>query len=100
LKIGNLEFHIISDGPLLLDGGAMFGVVPKPLWEKKLPSDARNRITLAMNCFLVRAAGKNIVIETGAGDKMSPKLREIYGLDGPRLLDVSQRTICCAKSSL
>jgi glyoxylase-like metal-dependent hydrolase (beta-lactamase superfamily II) len=87
LKLGDLEFHILSDGHLLLDGGAMFGVIPKPLWEKRSPADARNRITLAMNCLLIKAAGKRILVETGAGDKMNAKLRDIYGLDGPRLID-------------
>jgi|SRR3984893_2834409 glyoxylase-like metal-dependent hydrolase (beta-lactamase superfamily II) len=86
LKLGDLEFHILSDGQLLLDGGAMFGVIPRPLWERKMRPDARNRITLGMNCLLIRAAGKRILVETGAGDKMNAKLRDIYGLDGPRLL--------------
>jgi len=48
-----LEFTIVSDGGFRLDGGAMFGVVPKPLWEKKIPGDERNRIQLGMNCVLV-----------------------------------------------
>jgi glyoxylase-like metal-dependent hydrolase (beta-lactamase superfamily II) len=87
LKLGDLEFHILSDGQLLLDGGAMFGVIPRPLWGKKMQPDARNRITLSMNCLLIEAAGKRILVETGAGDKMNAKLRDIYGLDGPRLLD-------------
>jgi len=87
LKLGELEFHILSDGQLLLDGGAMFGVIPKPLWEKRAPADSRNRITLAMNCLLIEAAGKRILVETGAGDKMNAKLRDIYGLDGPRLVE-------------
>jgi glyoxylase-like metal-dependent hydrolase (beta-lactamase superfamily II) len=86
VKLGDLEFHIISDGRVLLDGGAMFGVIPKPLWEKKAPPDARNRIELAMNCILIRTGGKRIFVETGAGDKMSPKLSAIYGFDGPHLL--------------
>jgi glyoxylase-like metal-dependent hydrolase (beta-lactamase superfamily II) len=85
LKLGDLEFHVIRDGHLLLDGGAMFGVVPRPLWEKKSAPDARNRITLSMNCLLIRSAGKRILVETGAGGKMDRKLREIYGLDGPLL---------------
>lgn len=85
MKLGDLEFHIISDGHVLLDGGAMFGVVPRPLWEKKSAPDARNRITLAMNCLLIHAAGKRIIVETGAGGKMNAKLRDIYGLDGPSL---------------
>jgi glyoxylase-like metal-dependent hydrolase (beta-lactamase superfamily II) len=62
-------------------------VIPKPLWEKKAAPDARNRIKLGMNCLLVFAGHKRIVIETGAGDKWTPKLRDIYNLDGPRLLD-------------
>jgi len=87
LKLGELEFHVISAGHLLLDGGAMFGVIPRPMWEKKMPPDSRNRITLSMNCLVIRANGKRILVETGAGDKLSPKLREIFGLDGPLLLD-------------
>jgi glyoxylase-like metal-dependent hydrolase (beta-lactamase superfamily II) len=85
LKLGNLEFHILLDGHVYLDGGAMFGVIPKAMWEKKIPADARNRIQLAMNCLLIRVGGKNILVETGAGGKMSAKLRDIYGLDGPYL---------------
>jgi len=87
MKLGELEFHIVVAGRVLLDGGAMFGVIPRPLWEKKMAPDARNRITLSMNCLLIRADGKWILVETGAGDKMSPKLRDIYGLDAPRLVD-------------
>lgn len=87
MKLGDLEFHIIVTGTFGLDGGAMFGVIPKPMWEKKITPDSRNRITLAMNSLLVRAGGKRILIETGAGDKLNPKLRDIYALDGPRLIE-------------
>lgn len=87
MKLGDLEFHVVSDGRVLLDGGAMFGVVPRSLWEKKMPPDARNRITLALNCLLIRAAGKRILVETGAGGKLDDKLRGIYGLDGPQLVE-------------
>lgn len=87
MKLGNLEFHVLLDGHVYLDGGAMFGVIPKVMWEKKVPADARNRIQLAMNCLLIRAGGKNILVETGAGGKMGPKMRDIYGLDGPFLND-------------
>lgn len=91
MKLGDLEFHIISDGHVLLDGGAMFGVVPRPLWEKKSAPDARNRITLSMNCLLIHSGGKRILVETGAGAKMAPKLRDIYGIDGPNLAGGLQR---------
>jgi glyoxylase-like metal-dependent hydrolase (beta-lactamase superfamily II) len=88
VRLGDLEFTIVSDGGFRLDGGAMFGVVPKPLWEKKIPGDERNRIQLGMNCVLVRTAGKTVLIETGAGDKLDSKLRGIYAIgEGPRLLD-------------
>jgi glyoxylase-like metal-dependent hydrolase (beta-lactamase superfamily II) len=87
LKLGGLEFHVLVDGYVALDGGAMFGVVPKVLWEKQIPSDGRNRIRLAMNCLLVHSGGKRILVETGIGAKMSPKLRDIYGVEGPFLND-------------
>ena len=87
MKLGDLEFHVLSDGHVLLDGGAMFGVIPKPMWEKKMPPDARNRINLSMNCLLILTGGKRILVETGAGEKMNAKLRDIYGLDGPRLTE-------------
>lgn len=88
MRLGDLEFTIVSDGGFRLDGGAMFGVVPKPLWEKKIPGDERNRIQLGMNCVLVRTAGKTVLIETGAGDKLDSKARSIYAIeDGPRLPD-------------
>ena len=87
MKLGDLEFHVLVDGYVALDGGAMFGVVPKVLWEKQIPSDGRNRIRLAMNCLLVHAGGKRILIETGIGAKMSAKLRDIYGVEGPFLND-------------
>jgi glyoxylase-like metal-dependent hydrolase (beta-lactamase superfamily II) len=85
VKLGDLEFHLINAGHVLLDGGAMFGVIPRPLWEKKIPADARNRITLAMNCQMILTGGKRILVETGAGDKMNAKFRDIYGIDGPFL---------------
>lgn len=86
MKLGDLEFLMLTDGTLRLDGGAMFGVIPKPMWEKKARADERNRILLAMNCLLIRAAGKTILVETGAGDKWDAKHRDIYAFDGsPRL---------------
>jgi len=88
VRFGELEFTLVSDGGFRLDGGAMFGVVPKPLWEKKIAGDERNRILLGMNCVLARTAGKTVLIETGAGDKLDAKLRGIYAIEeGPRLLD-------------
>jgi glyoxylase-like metal-dependent hydrolase (beta-lactamase superfamily II) len=87
MKLADIEFHIICAGHVRLDGGAMFGVIPRTLWEKKAAPDARNRITLAMNCLLIHAAGKRILVETGAGDKWDLKLRDIYAIDQSQLVN-------------
>jgi glyoxylase-like metal-dependent hydrolase (beta-lactamase superfamily II) len=91
LKLGKLEFHALLDGHVYLDGGAMFGIVPRTLWENKIAPDARNRIRLALRCLLIHAGGKRILIETGAGGKYTNKLRDIYGIDGPQLVDNLRR---------
>jgi glyoxylase-like metal-dependent hydrolase (beta-lactamase superfamily II) len=80
MHLGDMEVRHLHAGNFYLDGGAMFGVVPKTLWEKKAFPDERNRIKLATNVLLVRAAGKNILIETGNGAKWDAKLRGIYGI--------------------
>ncbi len=82
MKLGDLEFHVLTDGYFRLDGGAMFGVIPRPLWERVYAPDDRNRIRLAMNCLLIRSAGKHILVETGAGDKWDAKRRDIFGFEG------------------
>lgn len=88
MKLGDLEFHILTDGTFRLDGGAMFGVVPRVLWERKMPPDERNRVRFAMNSLLIRSAGKWILLETGAGDKWDAKHRDIFGFEGSaRLLE-------------
>jgi glyoxylase-like metal-dependent hydrolase (beta-lactamase superfamily II) len=88
MHLGEIEIRHIHCGNFYLDGGAMFGVVPKPLWEKKAAPDQRNRIRLAANSLLVRAANKTILIETGNGTKWTPKLRDIYGIsDGDPLVE-------------
>jgi len=88
MHLGDMEVHYLDGGPFGLDGGAMFGVVPKTLWDKKSPPDERNRIRMRANSLLVRAAGKNIVIETGNGTKLDAKQKNIYGIpDGNPLLD-------------
>lgn len=76
-QIGDFELVLLSDGYFYLDGGAMFGVIPKPLWETKAPPDDRNRIRMAMRPVLVRGA-RTMLIDAGSGDKFSPKLSEIY----------------------
>jgi glyoxylase-like metal-dependent hydrolase (beta-lactamase superfamily II) len=88
MKLGDLEFWLITDGTFRLDGGAMFGVIPKPMWERVAPADERNRILMAMNSLLIKAAGKWILVETGSGDKWDAKRSDIYAFEeGPKLPD-------------
>ena len=86
IQIGDFELSVFSDGTYFLDGGAMFGVVPKPLWEKKMPPDAQNRIVLGLNSLLIRTGKHNVLVETGIGPKLPPKMQSIYG-NTPQLLD-------------
>ena len=81
MKLGEFEIFAISDGSIALDGGQMFGVIPKPLWEKKLPADSRNRVRLSLTCLLVRTGKHNVLIETGIGDKFSAKYADMYGIN-------------------
>ncbi|MDE3180094.1 MAG: MBL fold metallo-hydrolase [Acidobacteriota bacterium] len=81
MKLGKFTIHALSDGAFKLDGGQMFAVVPKPLWEKKLPSDPRNRVLLGLTCLLVQTETKTILVETGIGDKFDSKRVDIYGVD-------------------
>jgi len=64
-----------------LDGGAMFGVVPKPLWERRIPADARNRIPLALRCLLIEHDAGLVLVDTGIGNKEDAKFTDIYGVD-------------------
>jgi glyoxylase-like metal-dependent hydrolase (beta-lactamase superfamily II) len=75
--VGEFEVIVCTDGTYRLDGGAMFGVVPKPLWEKRAPADELNRILLGLNTVVVRTGKQTVVIETGVGNKQSAKMREI-----------------------
>lgn len=93
MRLGNVELHLLSDGQVHMDGGAIFGIVPKVLWEKVLPADELNRVPMALNCLLVVSKGKRILVETGYGDKLSAKQREQLALQRPSggLLDGLQR---------
>jgi len=81
MKLGDFEIHPLSDGSFALDGGQMFGVVPKVLWEKKIPADSRNRVKLGLNSILVRTGRENVVIETGIGEHLDAKFNDIYAVD-------------------
>ena len=79
--LGAFRIHALEAGLVRLDGGAMFGVVPKPLWERRIPADARNRIPLATRCLLVETPDALVLVETGLGNKEDAKFRDIYGVD-------------------
>ncbi|HEY6931255.1 MAG TPA: MBL fold metallo-hydrolase [Thermoanaerobaculia bacterium] len=81
MRLGELELQIVPDGTFRLDGGAMFGVVPKVLWEKKLRPDERNRVPVATNCLLVKGKDFVAVVDAGLGEKWNEKTREIYGVE-------------------
>ncbi len=81
MKFGNIELFPIETGRFRLDGGAMFGVVPKNLWNATNPADESNRIELALRTLLVKKEDRVILVDTGLGDKLSQKLNTIYGVD-------------------
>ena len=80
-QVGTLRVHALQAGLQQLDGGAMFGVVPRTLWERKIPPDAKNRIPLGMRCLLVEHPDELVLIDTGVGDKESEKFVGIYGIE-------------------
>ncbi|MEA3246682.1 MAG: MBL fold metallo-hydrolase [Gemmatimonadota bacterium] len=80
-KVGRFRVHAVQAGGQRLDGGAMFGVVPKPLWQRRIPADERNRIQLGMRCLLVEHDDGLVLIDTGAGNKEDAKFKDIYGVE-------------------
>lgn len=81
MTLGRFRLHAIQAGGQKLDGGAMFGVVPKPLWERRIPADERNRIQLGMRCLLVEHDDGLVLVDTGLGNKESEKFSAIYGVN-------------------
>jgi len=77
-QLGDFELTILSDGPYLLDGGVFFGIVPKVLWQKRMPSDESNRVAVGLNSVLVRTGKQQVLIETGIGNKMDEKAARIF----------------------
>ena len=86
VSLGDFELTSLSDGIHYLDGGAYFSVVPKTLWSKKLQPDENNRVPSGLNSVLIRTGDKNILIETGIGNKLPQKMAQIYGMPA-ELLD-------------
>ncbi len=80
LQLGRVEFTLVSDGLIWLDGGGPFGLVPRVRWEKLLPPDELSRVPLSLNCLLIRSEGKTILVDTGLGDYLTDKQRQNFGL--------------------
>jgi glyoxylase-like metal-dependent hydrolase (beta-lactamase superfamily II) len=88
MKLGQIEIYPVSDGFFRLDGGAMFGIVPKALWEKRIQADEQNRIPMGLWCLLVKVGSKNILVNTGIGpdEKYPERFRQIYDIKHPPAL--------------
>src|SRR5437870_2614427 len=93
MQFGDYRVELVPDTEFRLDGGAMFGVVPRNLWSKVCPPDELNRIRMNMNCLFVEAGRERILIETGIGDKWSAKHTAMYGIARSRPLGESLRVI-------
>ena len=93
MKFGDYRVEVVPDCEFRLDGGAMFGVVPRNLWSRKFPPDEQNRIRMNMNCVFIDTGSEKILIETGIGDKWSEKHRAMYAIDRKQSLDESLQSI-------
>ena len=93
MKFGDYRVDIVPDCEFRLDGGAMFGVVPRNLWSRTFPPDEQNRIRMNMNCVFIDTGSERVLIETGIGDKWSEKHVAMYGIDRKRSLDKSLQAI-------
>jgi glyoxylase-like metal-dependent hydrolase (beta-lactamase superfamily II) len=93
MELGDLKLTLVDDGEFRLDGGAMFGVVPRTLWEKEKPPDELNRIRMGTNCLLVERGRDLLLIDTGIGDKHGARFEGLYGMDpqAVRLPDAIRR---------
>ena len=104
-RLGHWRIHAIQAGGQKLDGGAMFGVVPKTLWQRRIPADERNRIQLGMRCLLIEHDIGPILIDTGAGNKETDKFYDIYGIEnagapGPTRLEDGLRQVGVAPEDI
>jgi glyoxylase-like metal-dependent hydrolase (beta-lactamase superfamily II) len=93
MQFGDYRVEIIPDTEFRLDGGAMFGVVPRNLWARVCPPDEQNRVRLNMNCVLIEAGNERILIETGIGEKWSAKHTEMFGINRQQAFAESLRSI-------
>ncbi len=81
MKLGPLTLTLVDDGGFRLDGGAMFGVVPRVLWQKVKPPDERNRIAMTTNCLLIERGSDLVLVDGGIGDKNDAKFRQMFAME-------------------
>jgi glyoxylase-like metal-dependent hydrolase (beta-lactamase superfamily II) len=92
-RLGDAALTMVNGGDFRLDGGAMHGVVPKKLWSRLVSCDADNRCTYSTNCLYVERGGVRALIETGNGDKFSPRLQQLHGIDHDRSVERALREL-------
>jgi glyoxylase-like metal-dependent hydrolase (beta-lactamase superfamily II) len=96
MKFGDYRVEVVADCEFRLDGGAMFGVVPRNLWARACPPDEQNRIRMNMNCLFIEGHGERILIDTGIGDKWSDKHQSMYAIERTRSFEQSLRAVAGA----
>ena len=92
MKFGDIDVHVISDGTFKLDAGAIFGVVPKMLWQRKVKADRRNRLQMGLNCMLIHSNGHNILVDTVSAKKSPTETRTSTASRRARSYGVSRST--------
>jgi glyoxylase-like metal-dependent hydrolase (beta-lactamase superfamily II) len=100
MQFGDFTLRIVSDGAFYLDGGAMFGVVPKVIWNKLNPADEMNRIRLALSCLLIQTREKKILVDTGVGTKLKERFKDMYRVERTHGLVESLRTVGTAPEDI
>jgi len=86
MQFGSVALHLVSDGIYWEDGGGLFGLVPRVLWERVAEPDERNRLQFEMRCLLIETPGQRMLVDTGYGDKLSDRERGFISLEGERRL--------------
>lgn len=86
MRLGSAEINLVSDGTFRMDGGNIYGVVPKAIWGKLQPADRKNRVEAGLNCLLIRTGGKNVLVDTGLGTKHSPKVKGMFAMRAGKLV--------------
>ncbi len=86
MKVGNVELSLLSDGTMRLDGGALYGAVPKIIWNSLSPADRKNRVAVGLNCLLIQTGGKNILVDTGVGTKHSLRRKNMFAMRAGELV--------------